>query len=389
NYKYDLNGLLYDIENITVPEEGTYDQDLAAAADMLADARAAIDAAEEKLADAQEDGKITEEEVTELEAAKQAAQDKLDAANTAIGELPDGGAKDALVGEAADEQTRLDNITVPAVDEGAFEDAAYLLADAKAAVDNAEQKLADAIADGKVEQSEIDALEDAITNAQAELDEIGRAFDSLPEGSAKDDLVAELGSEQQRLDDIEVPAVDEGAFEDAADLLADAKAAVDNAEQKLADAIADGKVEQSEIDALEDAITNAQAELDAAEAAIDDLPEGSAKDDLVTELGSEQQRLDDIEVPRAEEGGVGDAADLLADAKAAVDNAEQKLADAMADDKVEQSEIDALEDAITNAQAELDAAEAAINDLPEGSAKDDLVAELGSEQQRLDDIEVP
>src|SRR5699024_10596769 len=331
--KSDLKGRLDELENITVPEEGTYDQDLAAAADLLADAKAAIDAAEQKLADAQEDGKITEEEVTELEAAKQAAQDKLDAANTAIGELPDGGAKDALVGEAADEQTRLDNITVPAVDEGAFEDAADLLADAKAAVDNAEQKLADAIADGKVEQSEIDALEDAITNAQAELDRKRAAYGALPPGSAKEDLVTELVSEQQRLDDIEVHAVDEGAFEDAADLLADAKAAVDNAEQKLADAIADGKVEQSEIDALEDAITNAQAELDAAEAAINDLPEGSAKDDLVAELGSEQQRLDDIEVPEVDEGAFADAADLLADAKAATDMAELNLAAEIDDGK--------------------------------------------------------
>src|SRR5699024_7439126 len=109
------------------------------------------------------------------------------------------------------------------------------------------------------------------------------------------DLVAELGSEQQRLDDIEVPAVDEGAFDDAADLLADAKAAIDVAEQKLADAIADGKVEQSEIDALEDAITNAQAELDADEAANDYPTERTAELDLVAELGSEQQRLDDIE----------------------------------------------------------------------------------------------
>src|SRR5699024_7069858 len=227
-------------------------------------------------------------------------------------------------------------------------------------------------------------LEDAITNAQAELDAAEAAINDLPEGSAKDDLVAELGSEQQRLDDIEVPAVDEGAFDDAADLLADAKAAIDVAEQKLADAIADGKVEQSEIDALEDAITNAQAELDAAEAAIDDLPEGSAKDDLVAELGSEQQRLDDIEVPAVDEGAFEDAADLLADAKAAVDNAEQKLADAIADGKVEQSEIDALEPYTTLVRSELDAAEAAIDDLPEGSAKDDLVTELGSEQQRLD-----
>ncbi|MCO8104026.1 hypothetical protein NI401_14215, partial [Acinetobacter indicus] len=80
-------------------------------------------------------------------------------------------------------------------------------------------------------------------------------------------------------DAITVPTVDEGAFDDAADLLADAKAAVDNAEQKLADAIADGKVEQSEIDDLNQAIADAQGKLNDAETAINALPNGSAKDD--------------------------------------------------------------------------------------------------------------
>src|SRR5690554_804083 len=135
-------------------------------------------------------------------------------------------------------------------------------------------------------RSEVDALIAAKDAAQTELDAAEAAIDALPEGSAKDDLVAELGTEQDRLDAIEVPAVDGDAFDNAADLLADAKAAVDAAEQALEDAIADGKVEHSAVVSLTAAKDAAQTELDAAEAAIDALPEGSAKDDLVAELGT-------------------------------------------------------------------------------------------------------
>src|SRR5690554_2065818 len=184
--------------------------------------------------------------------------------------------------------------------------------------------LADAIADGKIEQTEIDALNDAIADAQLELNAADAAIDALPAGSAKDDLVSELGTEQDRLDAIVVPAVG-GEFYTAADLLANAKAAVDAAVQAKADAIADGKVEQAEIDALNNAIIAAQGKLDTADAAIDALPAGSAKDDLVAELGTEQDRLDAIVVPAVDSNTFDDAADLLADAKAAVDAAEQKL----------------------------------------------------------------
>src|SRR5690554_3598133 len=353
------------------------------------DAKAAVAAAEQELADAIDDGKVTADEVADLNAAIQDAQDKLDIAQDAVDALPGGTAKDDIQTELNTEQGKLNDIAVPVVDEGAFDTAADLLADAKAAVDAAEQKLANAIADGKVEQAEIDALNDAITDAQGKLDTADAAIDALPAGTAKDDLVDELGTEQDRLDAIVVPTVDSNTFDDAADLLADAKAAVDAAEQKLADAIADGKVEQAEIDALNNAIIAAQGTPHTADAAIDALPAGAAKNDLVAELGTEQDRLDAIVVPAVDSNTFDDAADLLADAKAAVDAAVQAKADAIADGKVEQAEIDALTDAIADAQLELNAAASAINALPVGTAKDNLVAELGTEQDRLDAIVAP
>src|SRR5690554_1279327 len=314
----------------------------------VADAEAAVSAAEQAVQDAQDaltaannDAFITPEEVADLQAKYQAAEDALGAAQAAVDALPASDAKN----DFQDRIDALENITVPEVSqtyEDAVNNATDLLADAKAAVDAAEQALEDAIADGKVEQSEVDALIAAKDAAQTELDAAEAAIDALPAGSAKDDLVAELGTEQDRLDAIEVPAVDGDAFDNAADLLADAKAAVDAAEQALEDAIADGKVEQSDRKGVVEGKDAAQTELDAAEAAIDGLPAGSAKDDLVAELGTEQDRLDAIEVPAVDGGAFDNAADLLADAKAAVDAAEQALEDAIADGKVEQSEVDAL-----------------------------------------------
>ncbi|MEX5381180.1 GA-like domain-containing protein, partial [Acinetobacter towneri] len=348
----------------------------------------AYKAAEKAVTEAKKDGNITQQEhddlvkaVEDAEKAKTDAQKKVEALPAdAVGDLKD----------------RLDALTKPTVNDlpavgeiTEFTEAADLLADAKAAVDAAVDARDAAIADGKVEQPEIDALNDAIINAQGKLNDAKDAIDALPAGTAKDALVTEAGTEQDRLDAIDVPAVDADDFDDVADLLADAKAAVDNAEQKLADAIADGKVEQSEIDDLEAAIAEAQGKLDDAEAAINNLPDGDAKDDLVAELGTEQERLGDIVVP-AENGSEFDAAQAaLDDAKQAVADAEQALEDAIADGVATDEELQALQDAIDNAQGKLDDAETAINNLPEGSAKDDLLGELATEQEKLDGITAP
>src|SRR5699024_1514964 len=53
--KAELEGRLEALENITVPEEGTYNQDLAEAEKALEDANEAVKDAEQALEDAQED----------------------------------------------------------------------------------------------------------------------------------------------------------------------------------------------------------------------------------------------------------------------------------------------------------------------------------------------
>src|SRR5690554_3510664 len=277
----------------------------------------------------------------------------------------------------------------PTDEDSVFATAQGKVDDAKAAVAAAEQELADAIADGKVTADEVADLNAAIQDAQDKLDDAQGAVDALPAGTAKDDIQTELDAEQGKLDGVVVPVADDSAFTDAQGKVDDAKAAVAAAEQELADAIADGKVTADEVADLNAAIQDAQDKLDIAQDAVDALPGGTAKDDIQTELNTEQGKLNDIVVPAVDSNVFDNAADLLADAKAAVDAAEQKLADAIADGKVEQTEIDALTDAIADAQLELNAAASAINALPVGTAKDDLVAELGTEQDRLDAIVVP
>ncbi|MEX5381447.1 GA-like domain-containing protein, partial [Acinetobacter towneri] len=120
------------------------------------------------------------------------------------------------------------------------------------------------------------------------------AINNLPEGSAKDDLLGELATEQEKLDGITAPDSDQAALDAAQEALNDAKQAVADAEQALEDAIADGVATDEELQALQDAIDNAQGKLDDAETAINNLPEGSAKDDLLGELATEQEKLDGI-----------------------------------------------------------------------------------------------
>src|SRR5690554_230349 len=303
------------------------DSVFATAQGKVDDAKAAVAAAEQELADAIADGKVTADEVADLNAAIQDAQDKLDDAQGAVDALPAGTAKDDIQTELDAEQGKLDGVVVPVADDSAFTDAQGKVDDAKAAVAAAEQELADAIADGKVTADEVADLNAAIQDAQDKLDDAQGAVDALPAGTAKDDIQTELDTEQGKLNDIVVPAANDSAFTDAQGKVDDAKAAVDAAEQAKAAAIADGKVEQAEIDALNDAIADAQLELNAAGVAINALPAGTAKDDIQTELDTEQRKLDDFVVPVADGSAVNDADDLLGDAKAPVAAAAQAQAE--------------------------------------------------------------
>ncbi|MEX5381230.1 GA-like domain-containing protein, partial [Acinetobacter towneri] len=220
---------------------------------------------------------------------------------------------------------------------------------------------------------------------QGKLNDAKDAINALPEGSAKGALVTEAGTEQARLNAIEVPAVDADDFDAAANLLADAKAAVNAAEQALADAIADGKVEQSEIDALNDAITNAQGKLNDAKDAINALPEGSAKGALVTEAGTEQARLNAIEVPAVNEGLFADAEAAVSAAEAAVQAAQVALTAANNDAFITPAEVADLQAKYQAAEDALGAAHNAVNVLPASDAKDGFQERL----EALENITVP
>ncbi|ENV70783.1 BapA/Bap/LapF family prefix-like domain-containing protein, partial [Acinetobacter towneri] len=151
----------------------------------------------------------------------------------------------------------------------------------------AEKAVTEAKKDGNITQQEHDDLVKAVEDAEKAKTDAQKKVEALPA-----DAVGDL---KDRLDALtkptvnDLPAVGEiTEFTEAADLLADAKAAIDAAIAERAEAVADGKVTQAEVEALQAKIDAAQAKLDAAQGAINALPDGSAKDDLLTDLGTEQ-----------------------------------------------------------------------------------------------------
>ncbi|MDM1280012.1 hypothetical protein HXZ64_03375, partial [Acinetobacter indicus] len=175
----------------------------------------------------------------------------------------------------------------------------------------------------------------------------------LPESTDKDGL-------QDRLDaltDLEVPAVNDtndngtpDATELAAveDLVAAAEAAYAAADQALADAIADNAISQAEVDDLTQDLAAAQQAKADAQTAVNGIV-----DDFPTEAGDFQVRLNnltDITIPAVSDtndNGIPDAdeiaavEDLVAEAEAAYQAADQALADALVDG-VTQAEVDEL-----------------------------------------------
>src|SRR5690554_1714387 len=385
--KNDFQDRIDALDNITVPEvSDNFDQ-------AVTDAEAAVSAAELAVQDAQnaldaanDDGFITPEEVADLQAKYQAAEDALGAAQDAVNALPASDAKDGFQGRI----DALENITVPSVSENyddAVADAEAAVSAAELAVQDAQNALNAANDDDFItpeEVAELQAKHDAAENALGAAQD---AVDALPASDAKNDFQGRIDA----LDNITVPEVSDN-FDQG---IADAEAAVSAAEQAVQDAQNalnaandDDFITPEEVADLQAKYQAAEDALGAAQDAVNALPASDAKNDFQGRIDA----LENITVPEVSqtyEDAVNNATDLLADAKAAVDAAEQALEDAIADGKVEQSEVDALIAAKDAAQTDLDAAEAAIDALPEGSAKDDLVAELGTEQDRLDAIEVP
>lgn len=279
-----------------------------------------------------------------------------------------------------------------------LESAEKAVKDAVDAYQKAKDKLDAALKDGLITPTEKAEIENTIAEAEKAKQEANDKLNALADGKQKNDLELQLNA----LPELKVPPINDKNENGIAD---DIEAAIDDAEQAVKDA-------QDKYDALEkdiegkggiinpedkSALDKSKEELDAAikeaEDLVNALPDQPAsvqekKDQLTEDLNN--LKTPGITVPEVNDqdsNGIDDvteASNLLADAKAAVDAAEQALADAIADGKVEQSEIDALEQAITDAQGKLNDAKDAIDALPAGTAKEGLESQAKNIQDRLD-----
>ncbi|MEX5381357.1 GA-like domain-containing protein, partial [Acinetobacter towneri] len=357
--KADLQAELEALENITVPPVSEDYLEALAAVKSAEDAYAAAHQAQEN---ALLDGIITPEEVEFLNNARDEAEALKEAAQEKVGALNEGAAQDGLQGRL----DALENIG-EAVVTGEYADAVEAVEAAEAKYAAADAKLAAAQEDSTITPEEVIALEVARDLANATKGAAQEKVDLLPDSDLKDGLQDRLDA----LDPITVPPVTP-SYADALAAVEAAEEAYVNAEAALADAQEDSTITPEEVTLLEGALLVAEAAKAAAQGKVNGLPTGDAKNGL-------QGRLDmlEFEVPPVSDDYT-DAVDALNAAKDAIDAAEQALEDAIADGKVEQSEIDALNDAITNAQGKLNDAKDAINALPEGSAKGALVTEAGT-----------
>src|SRR5699024_1191529 len=129
----------------------------------------------------------------------------------------------------------------------------------------------------------------------------------LPEGDAKDDIQNELDAEKGKLEDIDVPASNEDAFNEAEETGRDAGNDDEDAENALEDAQEDGKITDEEMAEREKAIEDAEEALENAQDKVDALPEGDAKDDIQGELDEEKGKLEGIDVPASNEDAFNEA----------------------------------------------------------------------------------
>ncbi|UUS64497.1 Ig-like domain-containing protein [Acinetobacter sp. YH12068_T] len=373
---------------------GDSNQALDAAEKAVKAAEDANKAAKDALTDAQADGLITPEEKTKLEQALADAKAAEDAAQKAVDALKDSTEKDDL-------QDRLDNLTdivIPPVTDangnGIDDTVDAQIADAEAAVkaaedayQAAEDALEEANANGLITPTEKAELEEALKAAQDAKDAAQDAVNALPSApAAVQDAKDGFQDRIDALTDITIPAVNdanENGVDDstenpvdlATDLVEAAEDAYQAAEDALTDANADGLITPEEKAALEDALKDAQDAKDAAQNAVDALPDSADKDALQDRIDA----LTDIEIPAVTDtdgNGIDDTVDAqIADAEAAVkaaedayQAAEDALEEANANGLITPTEKAELEEALKAAQDAKDAAQDAVNALPSAPA---------------------
>ncbi|WP_438012589.1 GA-like domain-containing protein [Psychrobacter raelei] len=380
-----------------------------AAADLVAKAEAAEDAAQAELDKANEDGLITPKE----EAAIVAANDKVIAAKekavAAVDSLPASEDKTALANRA----DAVEPVVVPAVndanangiDDAQEQNAEDLVAAAEQAEADA-QTIADSVDsnnDGLVTQAEVDAIaqdladaNEAVVDAEAAAQQAVDALPDSPEKTAFNDRLAEV-------DEVATPAVtdsdnngiDDAQEQNAEDLVAAAEQAEADA-QTIADSVDsnnDGLVTQAEVDAIaqdladaNEAVVDAEAAAQQAVDALPDSPEKTAFNDRLAEVDevatpavtdSDNNGIDDAQEQNAEDL-VAAAEQAEADAQAIADSV-----DSNNDGLVTQAEVDAIaqdladaNEAVVDAEAAAQQAVDALPDSPEKTAFNDRLAEV-------------
>ncbi|UZD15783.1 hypothetical protein OLL86_09855 [Gallibacterium anatis] len=381
------------------PNVGGQDKDpaLENAEKLVKAAEDAETKAEEALKEANKDGVISQEEKGKLDSLNEEITKAKKDAEDALKDLPNGKDKEDL----KERLDNVDNVNVPTVTDANNDgvkdsDAAAAEAAVKAAEDAekaAEDKLAEINADKVVSQEEADALKALNDDVTAKKEAAEKAVNALPDGDVKDGFNGRLGD----VDTVTVPPVTDANNDgvkdsDAAAAEAAVKAAEDAekaAEDKLAEINADKVVSQEEADALKALNDDVTAKKEAAEKAVNALPDGDVKDGFNGRLGD----VDTVTVPPvtdANNDGVkdSDAAAAEAAVKAAEDAekaAEDKLAEINADKVVSQEEADALKALNDDVTAKKEAAEKAVNALPDGDVKDGFNGRLGD----VDTVTVP
>src|SRR5690554_4548127 len=331
------------------------DSVFATAQGKVDDAKAAVAAAEQELADAISDGKVTADEVADLNAAIQDAQDKLDAAEDAINNLPDSGKKTELENELAAEQEKLDLVEA----EAAVKAAEQAVQEAQDAYQAAKDAIVEAEKDGEITQEEYDALVQAVVDAEAAKSDAQDKVDELP-GDAVGDL-------QDRIDALTEPTVGDLPAVGETDAAKDAREAVEAAEdayQAAKDAVTeaekDGEITQEEYDALVQAVVDAEAAKSDAQNKVDELP-GDAVGDLQDRIDA----LTEITVPaEGKTDAYNTAEQAVEEAEAAYQDALEAITTAEADGEVTpQERTDLLNDVAAAAQLKQDAQDL-VNGLP-------------------------
>ncbi|WP_414457961.1 GA-like domain-containing protein [Gallibacterium anatis] len=347
-------------------------------------AQDAAEAAKDALAKATEDGVVTPEEAKAVEDANAALEAAKDAANKAIDAVP-ADKRDELTA-TKDDIAALDGAQVPTVNDkdpenGVPDDIDAKIKTAEDAKVAADKAAADAAEDGVITQAEADK----ITQADMALEAAKvAAKEAIKEAPA--DKQTELNNKIDALQPVAVPEVNDknpaNGVQDTIDAkiqeAIDAKAAAD----KLAEEAAkDGNITQQERDDIVAANKVLELAKDAAKAAILDAPVDK-QDELAEKINSLQPAtvpgIDDLDgngkVDSA--GDLSDALDKVKAAEAAARKAANALNEANKDGVITPKEAEAVKTANAELATKKEAAQIALNELPDSDAQDALQTRL-------------